>query len=1002
MSERERTRPQFERLEQRVLLSADLAPMADLGPSDYGPTLFQQSLLADSLLFDQDRYDHKRSSVSASGGKPTQQLSSAVRSAEPIFVLQNKASSVSSQTKPLRDLTETTKPIEPPLTSLPTTEETSSSFDDLFGSLEDLYEEIDLPESGEEESGGGDSDGGYDVVQNGDVDLSIETSPTIFEANMGDWIDIAWTVTNIGEDDALGNGWHDWVVYSQDQTPDDADIYLTSQWSGSQGLQVGDSYDVFRSAQLSEDITQDGYLIFFTDRWDRIDELDGINNYTVVEFDLLDAQEEEDDSGGESGGDESGDDDSGDEAGGDESDGDESDGGGDEEDDGEGDDSGGDGEDRGGELINYVISEEQQQKLIDGLETFVSFIEELQGSDLFIGPLAGLGEWVDTNADGVLEMGQFALGAITNPEQLLSDYIQDPIIEYFDNGSVDTDGLINALSNFGDPGDSLSFSWDELLGGLDELANEYRVDLQLSATRSLEIPIVLPADVLSTGFDFGADLSLEAGITFAADFSLGVDLTDGIPDAEAFFIRVDSMTADANIGVVGLDLDASFNIVDVMITGGAFTVDAGLDLQFQNPDGDAAGNITGSELMSALGGSTQDITAQVATSHSFDATLPVTVTLNGSEILPGGSEITLLCTDIFNDSILIDFGDAWDTISNFENLSSGDLSAMMNQVAAMLQSFGVDWLDLEIPGTGGSTLGDVIDLGEQFSNAVVDALDLLEQAEADPYGSLQLLAQALIDSGVAGTDAISYDSATNRVLVTLGFSAALPVGEDAPSVAIDLNYGDAIWGEFSTDATATVSGDVTVALVLGLSLAPPPNGEDEASILERILLGDASFEANIAADAEFNASAKIGGLSIELTDLDGDGTSDSNIHAEASINVSLAGGSAFTSLSDIFAGNYSVGTPITSGSMDAHFGGITVDAGVFGTISGDPTIEVSIPDINNLNNIIFDLSGFDEALAAFQNFEISDIFSGLSSITSIIDSFGGSEYLDLELPMFYV
>lgn len=1009
MHERERTRPQFERLEQRVLLSADLAPMADLGPSDYGPTLFQQSLLADSLLFDQDRYDHKRSSVSASGGKPTQQLSSAVRSAEPIFVLQNKASSVSSQTKPIRDLAETTKPIEPPVTSMPTTEESSSPFDDLFGSLEDFYEEIDLPESGEEVFGGdGDSDGGDDVTQNGDVDLSIEISPTIFEANMGDWIDIAWTVTNIGEGDALGNGWHDWVVYSQDQTPDDSDIYLTSQWSGSQGLQVGDSYDVFRSAQLSEDITQDGYLIFFTDRWDRIDELDGINNYTVVEFDLLDAQEEEDDSGDDSGGDTAGgggDDDSGDDTngdGGEDGAGDNT--GGDEEDgdSGEGDGSGGDEEDRGGELINYVISEEQQQKLIDGLGTFVSFIEELQGSDLFIGPLAGLGEWVDTNADGVLEMSQFALGAITNPEQLLSDYIQSPIVDYFDTGSVDTDGLIDALTNFDDPGASLNFSWDELLGGLDELANEYRVDLQLSAIRTVEIPIVLPADVLSTGFDFGGELSLEGGITFAADFSLGVDLTDGIPDAEAFFIRVNSMTAQANIGVVGLNLDASFNIVDVTITGGALTVDAGLDLQFQNPDGDAAGNITGSELMSALGGSTQDITAQVATSHSFDSTLPVTVTLNGAEILPGGSEITLLSTDIFNNSISIDFGAAWDTISNFENLSSGDLSAMMNQVAAMLQSFGVDWLDLEIPGTGGSTLGDVIDLGEQFSTAVVDALDLLEQAEADPYGSLQLLAQALIDSGVAGTDAISYDAATNRVLVTLGFSAALPVGDDAPSVAIDLNYGDAIWGEFSTDATATISGDVAIALVLGLSLAPPPDGEDEASILERVLLGDASFEANIAADAAFNASAKIGGLSIELTDLDGDGTSDSNIHAEASINVSLAGGSAFTSLSDIFAGNYSIGTPVTSGSMDAHFGGITVDTGVFGVISGDPTIEISIPDINDLDNIDFDLSGFDEALAAFQNFEISDIFSGLSSITSIIDSFGGSEYLDLELPMINV
>ena len=159
----------------------------------------------------------------------------------------------------------------------------------------------------------------------------------------------------------------------------------------------------------------------------------------------------------------------------------------------------------------------------------------------------------------------------------------------------------------------------------------------------------------------------------------------------------------------------------------------------------------------------------------------------------------------------------------------------------------------------------------------------------------------------------------------------------------------------------------------------------------------------LQADAAFPPSVNIGGLSIELTDLDADGTSDSNMDAVGSIDVSLAGGSAFTTLSDIFARNYSIGTPVIAGSMDAHFGGITDDAGVFGTISGDPTIEISIPDINDLNNIDFDLSGFDEALAAFQNFEISDIFNGLgSSITSIIDSFGGSEYLDLELPMINV
>ena len=40
----------------------------------------------------------------------------------------------------------------------------------------------------------------------------------------------------------------------------------------------------------------------------------------------------------------------------------------------------------------------------------------------------------------------------------------------------------------------------------------------------------------------------------------------------------------------------------------------------------------------------------------------------------------------------------------------------------------------------------------------------------------------------------------------------MPVGEDAPSVAIDLNYGDARCPEFSTDASAIlISGDFSTS-----------------------------------------------------------------------------------------------------------------------------------------------------------------------------------------------
>jgi hypothetical protein len=338
-----------------VLLSADLAPMADIGPSDYGPTLFQQSLLADSLLFDQDRYDHKPSSVSASGHKPSQKISSAVRDAKPVFVLQDSR----PQTNPIqlnRDLTHAAKPMSPP-PSIGATDSTSTPFEDLFGSLEDLYEEIDIPESNDESSGTDSTENTNDEPSEEGVDLAIDVSPTIFEANSGDWIDLSWTVTNIGVGDAGGNGWHDWVVYSQDQTPDDSDVYLSSQWSGSQGLDVGESYDVIRSAQLSDEITQDGYLIFFTDRWDRLEELDNVNNYTVVAFDLLDSQEDsgEDDASGDSSDDDSGGDSSGDDSGGEG----ESSGGDSEDDDSSGGDEDGEGdEDRIGGFINSIISED--------------------------------------------------------------------------------------------------------------------------------------------------------------------------------------------------------------------------------------------------------------------------------------------------------------------------------------------------------------------------------------------------------------------------------------------------------------------------------------------------------------------------------------------------------------------------------------------------------------------------------------------------------------------
>jgi len=117
-----------------------------------------------------------------------------------------------------------------------------------------------------------------------DVDLRIDDirGPPDNEANLGDTIEVGWTVTNYGSVNA-GGVWIDKLYLSDDDVLDAEDDYVASDWimvgeGSSIELEPSQSYDVTVYVNLSNVSGGSRYLIAVTDADNDQPETDEANN----------------------------------------------------------------------------------------------------------------------------------------------------------------------------------------------------------------------------------------------------------------------------------------------------------------------------------------------------------------------------------------------------------------------------------------------------------------------------------------------------------------------------------------------------------------------------------------------------------------------------------------------------------------------------------------------------------------------------------------------------
>jgi len=225
--------------------------------------------------------------------------------------------------------------------------------------------------------------------------------------------------------------------------------------------------------------------------------------------------------------------------------------------------------------------------------------------DILVGGLAGLAGWADTLDDHNLVaqllpvVGQ-SIGDGLDLGDILDQGLAQPVAAYFLGDPTDptTDELVTAITNLqGATFDNVTLTVTGVSGGKSTVPgdNELVFNLVLQADRSLVANPILGPEGDALGIDFSSTINADATLTL--DFSFGVDLSVGLTDEQAFFIRVNSFDTDVDANVAALPTGAmSIGFFDAALTSGNMALDADLGVGLTNLDLDPNGNITLEEL----------------------------------------------------------------------------------------------------------------------------------------------------------------------------------------------------------------------------------------------------------------------------------------------------------------------------------------------------------------------------------------------------------------------
>jgi hypothetical protein len=479
-------------------------------------------------------------------------------------------------------------------------------------------------------------------------------------------------------------------------------------------------------------------------------------------------------------------------------------------------------------VANAAIDTHQEQVLADGLTGLSGWADLLDDHDLASVSLPVVGR---------------SLGDALNLGDILDQGLAQPVAAYFAGDPTDptTDELVTALQNLDTlTFDNVTLTVSNVSGGKSTVPgeNELVFHIEFRADRSLTVDANLGPDGDLLGIDLDSTLPADAAATF--QFSFGVDLSSGLSDQEAFFIRPGSLDWELTGQSSSLaSAPMRLGFWDATLTSGNMDLDADVGITIHNPDLDAAGNVTLAELQGTPLSSLVSLQGSGTASGSIAAT-PGSL---GGYTPTGSPALSFTSSDPFTAPALVVNSDFMQ-VQPLTNVSGYSYLGVLEQLAAWLDELQASaLLDESVELVAGGRVGDLVDLKELFTQGLIDKL--VDPEGRPTFNSAQSLAAELANVlGLpAATIAAQYQPTTKELTYHLRIQEALAAQPHALGLSLDL----APVSGFSSSSSVEVTSDGTLELTLGVVLsdlsavmratAPAPaNGQ---------LTGDANFTLNL-------------------------------------------------------------------------------------------------------------------------------------------------------------
>jgi Ca2+-binding RTX toxin-like protein len=588
-----------------------------------------------------------------------------------------------------------------------------------------------------------------------------------------------------------------------------------------------------------------------------------------------------------------------------------------------------------GPYINSPITQTQADYFVSGTHGLSELGSRIDRSSEFAGQLGPL-----KNTDGT----PMTAGLLGPFGRTLEEELENPIRDYFSNTPAaqrSTDSLVAHLGSFGS---FVSIQGGLLDGSIDELV----FDVHIQRT--------FDADVLDLEFDhdqlpspFKSKTQLETNLRATVDFQFvfGITLDAVLNDQQAFFVRDLSFSSVIELDAI-LDpftvnlgfLEAS--VPDVLLA-------ANLQIQVSQPAITPTLRLTELDTFEVE----ELFTTQIGTNH-FDATFNMDIGLGRWSL-----EATSLRAegDLLGFDPVLTFSPNFDEVFLFDNISSAELVAGMEEFQSWLTSIGnSEHYDVAIPFTKDSTAGSVFNAGASLRSFINGLRDEQGNPTFDNAADFPYAASGL-----------DYDPVTNKLRFTIIEDFASKQTQSGSS-RIEL---DDVLG-LSSQTPATITADGSVGFVVSIDLT-----QEGIGFLDRIAIENLRVQTTYdTSGAVSSGNAAFGGLGFSYADSVLSGA----FSAEAVFRSSLGGQpitlqvlrDSIDTVEDLLRGD------LTWNGTSRLVTPVTQITGGFFAVPTDAIIEVQVTDI--LNSIYETTTNVSD----FWNFEDLTFESLVNSLSEAI------------------